>query len=156
MSDYPAPIVAAVAARAGMEAAQAAVEISDAVLSVIQPIRNAALRKLWTETGVLARAFFVSSDPQASLDTRAHCRAAYDAITGGFFSDFDTADDTQLARMTVYFDRLKAAGPDGQRVLTDSLVAATLALANVQMTGAELLGRRLDESDILNIRAEMP
>ena len=92
------------------------------------PIKGKDVRKLWTEAGVLARAWVVANDPGANFHQRWHCKAAYDAIEGGTFSDFDAADAAQLARMTVYFDRLKAAGPDGGRVLTDEMVAATLAL----------------------------
>jgi hypothetical protein len=92
------------------------------------PIKGLAVRKLWTEAGVLARAWVVAHDPAAGFPQRWHCKAAYDAIEGGTFSDFDATDAAQLARMQVYFDRLKAAGPDGGKVLTDELVAATLAL----------------------------
>jgi hypothetical protein len=155
MSEYPAAIVAAVAARGSLPAPQAAVEVNDLVLAVKQPIGAAAVRKLWSKGGVLARAWVVANDQNASFASRWHCKAAYDAISHGFFADFDTQSPAQLGEMQVYFTRLKEAGPDGDRVLTDGIIAATLALADVQMTGAELMGRRLDESDIINIRAEL-
>lgn len=93
------------------------------------PIHAEAVRKLWTEAGVLARAWVVANDPTASFEHRWHCKAAHDAIAGGYFTDFDANDVGQMARMQVYFGRLMAAGPEDDRVLTPALVAATLALA---------------------------
>lgn len=97
------------------------------------PIAAQAVRKLWTEAGVLARAWVVASDPAATFAQRWHCRAAYDALNGGAFSDFDGTDAGQLARMQVYFERLMQAGPEDDRVLTPAIVAATLALGTVQV-----------------------
>lgn len=92
------------------------------------PIAAAAVRKLWVEEGVLARAFVVSSSAEFGFRERWHCRAAYDAITHGYFADFDAANEGQRARMQVYFARLMAAGPEGDRVLTQAIVDKTLAL----------------------------
>lgn len=155
MTAYPPALREAVATRAGMDAAAAAVEISRLTFAVRRPIPAAAVRKLWSETGVLARAWVVAGDPAAPFAQRWHCRAAYDAIEGGAFADFSPDDPANLARMQVYFARLLAAGPEGDRVLTPEIVAATLALATVEVVGAELLGRPLDESDVVNMRAEI-
>lgn len=150
---YPEAIVAAVAARAGEAGVAVAAAVSSQVFTVKRPIHSAAVRKLWSEARVLARAKVIALSPDDfSFDERVDCQAVYDAITQGHFADFDTENPAQLTRMTEYFERLKAAGPSGKKVLTDEIIAATLALADVQMTGAELLGRRLDESDIANIR----
>lgn len=152
MSDYPAAIVAAVLARPDPPAATVAEEVNSLTLSVTRAIPNTALRKLWTETGVLARAWVVSRNPQYSYAEQWRCKAVYDAVEGGTFADFNPEDAGQLERMTAYFTVLKAAGPDGGKVLTPEIEAKTLALATVEMTGAQLMGRPLDESDVMNIR----
>jgi hypothetical protein len=113
---------------APLPAAEAAAALNAQTYQRATSIKAASVRKLWAETGVLARAWLVAGDTAAPLATRAHCKAAYDAIEGGTFSDFDAQDAGQLARMQVYFDRLKAAGPAEAPVLTDALIAATLAL----------------------------
>lgn len=90
------------------------------------PIPLAAVRKLWAEEGVLGRAWVVANSDSYSFAERWHCRAAYDALMNGIYNDFDAR--TQGARLTVQFQRLMAAGPDGDKVLTPEIVAATLAL----------------------------
>lgn len=154
MRAYPAVVVAAVLARPDDPAADVAVYVSDQTLAIRRPIQAALVRKLWSEAGVLARAWVVANDPTQPFAQRWHCRAAYDAIEGGAFADFSPDDPANLARMEVYFGRLMAAGPVDDRVLTPGLVTATLALADATATVAEIMGRALDESDVLNIRAE--
>ncbi|CAB4137320.1 hypothetical protein UFOVP326_20 [uncultured Caudovirales phage] len=125
--DYAA-LKAADAALGPLSPEQAAVALNALTWQRPVPIKSASVRKLWTEAGVLARAWVVANDAQAPFGQRWHCKAAYDAIEGGTFSDFDASDPAQLARMQAYFNRLKIAGPEGDKVLTEALEAATLAL----------------------------
>jgi hypothetical protein len=131
------------------------VEIGPLSFAVRRPIRGDAVLKLWSERLILAKATLAASEPGVPFALRAVCLSAARAIEGRAFSDFDVDDPAQLGRMQVFFAALQSVVIEGVAVMTAEDVAATLALADTTATGAELLGRAPNETDIINIRTEI-
>lgn len=142
-------IAEAVTARAGAEASAVADEINRTLFKVTRPVVARAVKKMWTERMILARCWVIAHTPEVAFEARVFCRATYDALTGDTFADFDPSDREQRAKMDQYFAALIQAG-----AMTEQDRVDTLALGEVELTGAALHGRPLDESDVINLRAE--
>jgi hypothetical protein len=142
MSDRIAALAAELAKPdyAGMNSSAAAAAIQAATVPVAQPITADAIRRLWTKRQVLAKAWVVANDPAQPFPARVACKAAYDAITGGTYRDFDLSDPTQAAEVAFFFAALEQAGPPDGRVLTAEVKAETVALAAATRPLAATLG----------------
>jgi len=147
----PTAMKNAVTAMASLKPEAVAVEINAMKFAVRRPVRAVAVTKMWMQRMILARCWVIANDTTSPFDARVFCRATYDALTLGTFEDFDPEDAEQRAKMDGYFGALIAAG-----AMTDEDRLDTLALSDVEMTGADLFGRPMDETDIRNIRAELP
>jgi|GEM_PF-5548752 len=136
----------AVAARALLKPEAAAVEINRMKFIARRPVRALAVTKLWMQRMILAHCWVIASDPAAPFAARLLCKSTYDAMTLGTLEDFEPDD----AKMDAQFRALISAG-----AMTEQDRIDTLAMSDVEVTGSELFGRLLDETDVKNIRAEI-
>jgi hypothetical protein len=127
-----------------MEPAEAAVDIRKAVFRVRRPIPAVQVKKLWQERLILARCRRLRDDVSLPAELRDFCCAAYDSLSSDTFVDFDPDDAAAEAKLRQYFGALIMAG-----AMTEQDQSDTLALAEVDLTGAALFGD-INESDIKN------